>query len=93
MTGTTTLMHNQQANGMMGLNPMMAEMGAMQSMQMPMGMAGMQGMGGDIGAQYIPVPASDMTESGINMPGQQDASNYGHIPHNSVNSDHMTQVG
>ena len=44
MTGTTTLMNNQQAAGMMAGNGMM--MGDMSGLQMPMGMGGMQPMPG-----------------------------------------------
>jgi pre-mRNA 3'-end-processing factor FIP1 len=51
MTGTNTLMHNQQASSMMGLNPMM---GDMSGMQMPMGMANMQAMGSEMSGQYNP---------------------------------------
>lgn len=90
MTGTTTLMHNQQANGMMGMNQMMGDMGGM---QMQMGMPGLQGMGGQFPNEMgsgIP-QNNEMAESNHGMVLPQDGSSYNPTVHN-VGADFTTQV-
>lgn len=89
-------MNNQQAAGMMGMNPMM---GDMSGMQMPMGMVGMQGipgMGGEMG--HYPPPMGNMQPQGGDMGdgGQmpmQDSYNHISNPQHSMGGgDYSNQV-